>query len=66
MSDDIIGEWSLAKAKANIDLLLAMSISERDPEAGHVKADDALCAFLEAIGHGDLVKTFNRVEKFYA
>lgn len=40
--------------------------SEKDPERGHRFADEALCGFLEYLGHDDLVKEYYEVRKYYA
>lgn len=37
-----------------------------DKEMAHTEGDDALCGFLEHLGHGDLVAEWHRVEKWYA
>jgi len=36
-------------------------ISKRDPEQAHSKADDALCAFLYAIGYDEIVKLYKEI-----
>lgn len=36
------------------------------PEDAHYEADDILCQFLEALGHGDVVEEFEKIKKWYA
>lgn len=37
-----------------------------DIEAAHSDADDALCGLLRSLGYEDVVREWNRVEKWYA
>lgn len=37
-----------------------------DTEGAHGSADDALCGFLEHLGHADLVAEWHKVDKWYA
>lgn len=37
-----------------------------DTEAAHGDADDVLCALLTALGYGDVVSEWERVDKWYA
>jgi hypothetical protein len=38
-----------------------------DPETAHVEADDVLCAFLRALGHGAVVEAYEAIgPKWYA
>lgn len=37
-----------------------------DPESGHVRADEALCALLRGLGFDDVVDAYEAVEKWYA
>lgn len=37
-----------------------------DVETCHADADDALCGFLEHLGHSDLVAEWHKVRKWYA
>lgn len=37
-----------------------------DIEAAHAAADDVLCDLLHALGYGDVVEAWERVEKWYA
>jgi predicted RNase H-like HicB family nuclease len=37
-----------------------------DIEAAHGNADDALCGFLEHLGHDDIVREWHKVKKWYA
>ena len=39
--------------------------SNPDPEKAHTNADDALCDFLTALGHADVVAEYEKVEKWY-
>ena len=36
-----------------------------DPEVAHIDADQALCQFLRAIGHGQVADEFEAVERWY-
>jgi hypothetical protein len=38
----------------------------RSQEDAHVMADEALCAFIEDLGCGDLIEVFNEIPKWYA
>ena len=40
--------------------------SNGDTEGAHSDADDALCGFLEHLGHQDLVAEWHKVDKWYA
>ena len=40
--------------------------TSKDFEAAHGEADEALCKFLETIGHGDVVAEWEKVGKWYA
>lgn len=37
-----------------------------DTEASHGEADEILCNFLRALGHGDVADAFDAIEKWYA
>lgn len=37
-----------------------------DTEIAHSKADNLLCEFLYELGHGDLIKEYRKVSKWYA
>jgi hypothetical protein len=37
-----------------------------DPEAAHSKADLILCEFLCTLGYDNIVKEYNKVEKWFA
>lgn len=37
-----------------------------DPESAHVNADKVLCDLLRALGYGDVVDEWEKVEKWYA
>lgn len=37
-----------------------------DPYEAHTLADDTLCNFLEALGYGDVVEEWRKVDKWYA
>lgn len=39
---------------------------EVDREGAHGNADDALCGFLEGLGHEDLVAEWHKVRKWYS
>lgn len=45
--------------------LLALHDCE-DFENAHSRADDVLCRLLSAIGYGDVVEAWAKVERFYA
>lgn len=40
--------------------------ADGDTEGAHCDADDALCGFLEHLGHADLVEEYHKVAKWYA
>jgi hypothetical protein len=40
--------------------------SQNDTEAAHGNADDLLCQFLEKLGYPDVVKEYNKINKWYA
>lgn len=44
----------------------AQKVGARDPETGHGDADDVLCELLKAMGYGDVVDEWEKVEKWYA
>jgi hypothetical protein len=56
---------SLTKEEA-LRMIKAAQDNDGDPEVAHGEADDALCGFLEHLGHGDLVAEWHKVEKWYA
>jgi len=37
-----------------------------DPEVGHIKADDVLCALLVDLGYDDVVGAYRKIRKWYA
>ena len=37
-----------------------------DLEEDHIEADDLLCEVLSQLGHGELVRFYNLVDKWYA
>ena len=37
-----------------------------DTEMAHINADDALCAFLRALGYEEVANEFEEVSKWYA
>ena len=37
-----------------------------DTEEAHCRADDALCGYLEHLGHADLVEEYHKVSKWFA
>lgn len=46
--------------------LIRSAQENRDIEGAHGDADDALCGFLESLGHEDLVREWHKVPKWYA
>jgi hypothetical protein len=56
---------TLTKEEA-LRMIKAAQDNDGDPEVAHGEADDALCGFLEHLGHGDLVAEWHKVEKWYA
>ena len=42
------------------------AIKNRDTEQAHYDADVILCDFLSELGHGDLVKLYEDVDKWFA
>lgn len=53
------------EAKEKCLKILVSEQSRGDVEAAHQNADDALCAFLTALGHGDVVDEYDAIEKWY-
>lgn len=37
-----------------------------DTDAAHSIADQAICGLLESLGYGDVVKEYDKIEKWYA
>jgi len=37
-----------------------------DKEMAHSRADDVLCDLLKSLGHGDVVKEYKKIDKWYA
>lgn len=37
-----------------------------DTEVAHLSADQILCNILEELGYSDVVKEYNKIEKWYA
>ena len=54
----ITAEQALERLKALHD--------STDPEAAHSEADSVLCELLGALGHNDVVKAWEAVEKWFA
>ena len=46
--------------------LLKAEQNSGDTEAAHGNADDILCQLLTAIGYGDVVAEWEKVDKWYA
>lgn len=40
--------------------------TDSDTESAHVRADDVLCEFLEQLGHSDVVKKYNEIDRWFA
>lgn len=49
-----------------IEKLKLLQGPEVDTEAAHCDADDLLCALLRALGYGDVVDEYEKVDKWYA
>ncbi len=45
---------------------LAKCAADEDTEMAHVHADYALCKFLIALGHGDVVELYESFDKWHA
>jgi hypothetical protein len=56
----------LTKQEAMEAIKKAVDMGHGDPETSHSIADDALCGFLEGLGHHDLVEEWHKVAKWYA
>ena len=41
-------------------------LSKGDAEGPHADADEVLCDLLKALGYGDVVAEYEKVEKWYA
>jgi hypothetical protein len=55
------------ETKTKVEALAMIWAAQRkDAEQAHIEADEALCGFLEHLGHGDLVKAWNDVPKWYS
>lgn len=52
--------------KAKLEAALAQAKIQADREIGHIEADDALCEFLVAIGHADVVAEYEKIKKWWA
>ena len=37
-----------------------------DTECCHLRADEILCGLLEKLGYGDVVRAYEKIEKWYA
>ena len=48
-----------------IDRLIELQ-QENDIERGHSAADGILCAVLEKLGYGNIVKEYAKIDKWYA
>lgn len=48
-----------------IDRLIELQ-QENDIECGHSAADGILCAVLEKLGYGNIVKEYAKIDKWYA
>lgn len=51
---------------AIIKLEAAKSIEDADREVAHIRADEALCELLLALGYSDVVDAFEDIGKWYA
>jgi hypothetical protein len=49
-----------------IEQLKTLQQEGRDTEADHSEADEILCELLNALGYGDVVAEWEKVEKWYA
>ncbi|MDG0556530.1 hypothetical protein [Klebsiella quasipneumoniae] len=38
----------------------------RDKEIAHCNADGIICELLESLGYGDVVKEYDKIDKWYA
>lgn len=47
-------------------LMSARKEGEGDPERAHGDADEALCDFIKALGHPEIVEAWEAVDKWYA
>lgn len=56
---------SLNKEEA-LEMIRKAQEEKWDRESAHGNADDALCGFLEHLGHDDLVAEWHKVKKWYA
>lgn len=45
---------------------LKQLLNESDLEKAHEQADDALCGFLIGLGYEDVVKEWEKIQKWYA
>ena len=54
------------KAKALCLQKLQQAFDTGDTEGGHCDADEALCDFLKALGHNDVVELYERLPKWYS
>ena len=43
-----------------------ISVSERDEEMAHSRADGILCELLRKLGYSEVVESFKKVKKWYA
>ena len=46
--------------------LLKKQQEDCDRETAHIEADKILCEFLEGIGYSEIVKEWNKINKWYA
>ncbi|MEK6832607.1 MAG: hypothetical protein AABY32_01055 [Nanoarchaeota archaeon] len=51
---------------AKLEMDEIVKLNDVDPEAGHSKADDLLCRIAKKHGYGDIVKSFNKMDRWYA
>lgn len=54
---EILREIAISKLKA---------LDESDPEGSHAKADEILCELLKSLGCADVVKEFEKLERWYS
>jgi len=48
------------------NLKQAQNVSDDDPEAAHMSADEVLCELLHSLGYEDVVEQWKLVDKWYA
>ena len=56
---------ALTKEQA-LEMIRKAQAETFDIESAHGDADDALCGYLESLGHDDLVREWHKVRKWYS